>query len=307
MTLNPLLTLAVALVAAASVVVFFCGIYLVRAEQAVSAEFASSNVRQGRRAKAQDVKTGPLTRLVDVAGRPLAPTVLRLMGENRVGKLRKRINAAGRPNGMTVDVYATRKAGFFVLFGVVGLFVFLQGSAFFGLLLLVIGFFWADALLISQSRARQYQIERTLPDFLDVLTVTVSAGLDFRNALDRVCDSMPGPLADEFRTALRQMQVGTSRREAFEELRNRNSCESLSQFVTALLQAEELGAPLSDALVEIGADMRREAGQAARRKAARTTPRVSLILTTVMVPAVLILLAGAMFISQRESFGGGLF
>lgn len=303
MTLTPLLSLAVAAVAGASFVFFVWGLQLARAEQPLPVDLREAEHSRRRRRRAGS-NTGPLTGLVDIVGRPLAPTVIRLMGTNRVGKLRRRINAAGRPQGMTVEVYATRKGGFLLLFGGLGILVLIQGLTLFAVLLLLMGWFWADVTLISQARARQYEIERTLPDFLDVLTVTVSAGLGFRNALERVCESMPGALSEEFRTAMRQMDVGTSRRDAFEELRNRNSSDPLSQFVTALLQAEELGAPLGQALMEIAEDMRREAAQGARRRAARVTPRVSLIMTIVMVPGVMILLMGAIFVSQRDSFSG---
>lgn len=304
MILTPLLALGVAAVAALSVVVFVWGYSLVRTEQSVPADLGVPE-RGQRRKNSNEVK-GPLTSVVDLVGRPFAPTLLRVIGPAQIARLRRRIYAAGRPDGMTVETYATRKAGFFIIFGCVGVLLAFRGQTFFGVLLLVGGFFWADLALHSRARARKYEIERTLPDFLDVLTVTVSAGLGFRHALSRVCESMPGPLSDEFQTALRQMEVGTSRRNAFEELRDRNSCEALSQFVTALLQAEELGAPLSQALVEIGEDMRRESAQAARRKAARTTPRVSLILTTVMVPGVMVLLLGTIFIAQRDTFSGVL-
>ena len=75
--------------------------------------------------------------------------------------------------------------------------------------------------------------------------------------------------------ALRQMSLGASRRAAFEALRDRNASEQLSSFVAAQLQAEELGVPLSEALNDIAHDMRRAAHQAARRRAARATPRGS--------------------------------
>lgn len=302
MTLTPLLSLGVAALAAASVVVFVWGLYLARTEQPVPADLGG--VEHVSRRRRRSTSSGPLTGLVDTVGRPLAPLVLRIMGPARVAKLRRRINAAGRPKGMSVDVYATRKGGFTVLFGGVGVLLMVQGIVLLGVALIAAGFLWADLTLIAQARARQYEIERTLPDFLDVLTVTVTAGLGFRNALDRVCDSMPGALEEEFRTALRQMDVGTSRRDAFEELRARNSSEPLSQFITALLQAEELGSPLQQTLMEIAEDMRRDAAQAVRRKASRVTSRVSLILTTVMVPGVIVLLAGALLISQRSSFSG---
>jgi tight adherence protein C len=134
-----------------------------------------------------------------------------------------------------------------------------------------------------------------MPDFLDVLAVTVSAGLSFRHALARVADSMPGALADEFTIALRQMDLGTPRREAFEDLRSRNSSEALNQFVTAILQAEELGAPLANALVEIASDMRRESAQWAKRKAQKNTPKVTAVTAALVLPAFMLLVVGAMF------------
>jgi tight adherence protein C len=114
---------------------------------------------------------------------------------------------------------------------------------------------------------------------------------------------MPGTLAEEFRVALREMELGTPRREAFEALRRRNDVEPLSQFVTAIQQAEELGAPLSQALVEISTDMRRTDAQYMRRKAQRLNPRITVITGATLLPAVLILVAGALFIGSGVDFG----
>ena len=131
---------------------------------------------------------------------------------------------------------------------------------------------------------RQEQIERDLPDFLDILAVTVRAGLGYRLALGRVAEALGGPVGEEMLVALRQMALGASRGAAFEALRDRNASEQLWSFVAAQLQAEELGVPLSEALNDIATDMRRAAHQAARRRAARATPRVSLIVTSLYPP-----------------------
>jgi tight adherence protein C len=114
------------------------------------------------------------------------------------------------------------------------------------------------AQLAAAQRKRQESLDRDLPDMLDVLAVTVSAGVAFRPALARVSARFAGPLADELGLTLSQMANGASVREAFEDLRARNSSEALGQFVTAFLQSEELGAPLTDALNQIALDMRRE-------------------------------------------------
>ena len=89
--------------------------------------------------------------------------------------------------------------------------------------------------------------------------MTVRAGLGYRLSLARVSESLGGPVGEEMLLALRQMELGASRRAAFEALRDRNASEQLSSFVAAQLQAEELGVPLSEALDDIAADMRRAA------------------------------------------------
>ena len=128
--------------------------------------------------------------------------------------------------------------------------------------------------------------------------MTVRAGLGYRLALSRVAEALGGPVGEEMLIALRQMELGASRRAAFEALRDRNGSEQLSSFVAAQLQAEELGVPLSEALNDIAADMRRAAHQAARRRAARAAPRVSLIVTSLIVPGTMILIVASIFLGS---------
>jgi tight adherence protein C len=231
--------------------------------------------------------------MADVVGRPFTRLTMDILGPWR-SQIRRRIDAAGRPGGMTVETYARRTAGYVLLFGGLGVLFIVSGSYVFGVLCIFASLL-NEAFLYSKASARQDEIQRTMPDFLDVLAVTVSAGLSFRHALARVADSMPGALADEFTIALRQMDLGTPRREAFEDLRSRNSSEALNQFVTAILQAEELGAPLANALVEIASDMRRESAQWAKRKAQKNTPKVTAVTAALVLPAFMLLVVGAMF------------
>jgi tight adherence protein C len=171
------------------------------------------------------------------------------------------------------------------------------------------GWFAPDVWLSREGRLRQERIQRELPDFLDILAVTVRAGLGYRAALGRVAQELGGPLGEEMLTALRQMELGASRRQAFLALRDRSSSESLATFVAAQLQAEELGVPLSQALNDIAEDMRRAMHQDARRRAARAAPRVSVIVTTLIVPGAMILILVGMLlgsdVSESGLFGGG--
>ena len=105
-------------------------------------------------------------------------------------------------------------------------------------------------------------------------------------------------------TALRQMELGAPRRDAFLALRERNGSEALSSFVTAQLQAEELGVPFSEALNDIATDMRRIAHQNARRAAQRAAPRVSLIVTTLIVPGAMILILLSIFLGADVEGSG---
>jgi tight adherence protein C len=232
-----------------------------------------------------------------------APAVLRLMGPKQVARYRRKIDLAGNPGGLTIDRYAARRAVYGALGGAGGLIFLLQGNLLMTLLLLAFGAFWTEVGIWSAIRVRRDVIERTLPDFLDVLAVVVSAGLGFRQALDRVASRYAGPWADELRITLRQMDLGMSRREAFAELRRRNDSEQVAMFVTALQQGEELGAPIVDTLVALAKDMRRTDAQNARRKAARAVPKATMMITTFMVPATMLLLGAGLLLGSGTDFG----
>ncbi|MER5968586.1 DUF5936 domain-containing protein [Streptomyces sp. NPDC002055] len=248
-------------------------------------------------------RTTAVGSVIDRLGMRFAPLVLRMMGPKRVDAVRRRIDLAGNPGGLTLDRYAARRAVYGVL-GAVGAFVMLdKGNLVLAALLLAFGIWWTDVGIRAAIRQRKDVIERTLPDFLDVLAVVVSAGLGFRQALDRVADQYAGPWADELRITLRQMDMGVSRRQAFDELRRRNDSEQVAMFVTALQQGEELGAPIVDILIQIATDMRRTDAQNARRRAARAVPKATAVITTFMVPATMILLVAGFVFGSGADFG----
>ncbi|MFF1379572.1 DUF5936 domain-containing protein [Streptomyces sp. NPDC058308] len=240
---------------------------------------------------------------VDRLGMRFAPLVLRLMGPKRVDAKRRRIDMAGNPGGLTIDRYAARRAVYGVFGLVLGLVFLTNGSPLFGLLTLAFGAVAADGLIWQAIRERREVIDRTLPDFLDVLAVVVSAGLGFRQALDRVAERYEGPWADELRITLRQMDMGVSRRQAFDELRRRNASEQVAQFVSALQQGEELGSPIADTLIQLATDMRRTDAQNSRRRAAKTIPKATMVTLVFMLPATMILIAAGMFLGSGTDFG----
>jgi tight adherence protein C len=238
-------------------------------------------------------------RVVNGMALRLGPRVAARMAPRRRESLARKLELAGHPSGLTLQRFVGLKAALALLFGGVLLLLALSGGS---LLLFIAGalmaWFAPDVWLARAGRLRQERIERDLPDFLDILAVTVRAGLGYRPALLRVAQSLGGPLGDEVLIVLRQMELGASRRSAFLAMRDRNDSDSLRSFVGAQLQAEELGVPLSEALNDIAGDMRRAAHQAARRRAQRAGPRVTLVITSVILPGTMIVIVTAILIAS---------
>lgn len=233
----------------------------------------------------------------------LSPWVRRRLPDPVVNWLQTQVDYAGRPDGMSVDgVIRT-----FLIWSLMlspAIVICLSSGNLLGLgVCLVAPVMMPLARLSRLRRVRTEALDRDLPDFLDVLAVTVTAGVGFRPALMRVSERFGGPLAAEMQLALGQVQHGASLRGAFEQLRERSDSEALGQFVTAFIQSDELGAPLVEALNQIAIDQRREHAQRMRRKAAQIAPRVTLVTTMVLVPATLILILVGIVLGADLDFG----
>ncbi|MFZ3472564.1 DUF5936 domain-containing protein [Streptomyces sp. 4.24] len=293
------MALLLAVLVGASVFGIFHGIRLYRADAKLPTDLALA-------LEVGATRTTAVGSAVDRMGIRYAPLVLRLMGPDRVARKRRQIDSAGNPAGLTIDRYAARRAVYGAL-GALGAFsMLLNGQLVPALLMIAFGLFWIEVGLWSAIRVRRDHIERTLPDFLDVLAVVVSAGLGFRQALSRVAAQYEGPWADEVRITLQQMDMGVSRRQAFDALRRRNDSEQVAQFVTALQQGEELGSPIVETLIAIAEDMRRTDAQNARRRAARAIPKATFAVTTFMLPGTLILLVCGFVYGANIDFGAML-
>lgn len=249
--------------------------------------------------------TSPLQRLA----RRLVPRLRRTLGPARLATLQRRIDEAGRPDGLTVDGFLERVAWWLVLVTPIAVLFVLQGN----LVWIPLAYVAPIVLPLSQvaraQRLRREQIDKDLPDFLDVLAVTVMAGVSFRQAMARVADRFSGPLAEEITLTLHQVANGASIRDALDNLRKRSSSEPVAQFVSALLQSQELGAPLAASLKQIALDMRRDSGQRMRQSAARMSPRVTLVTSLVLVPAAVIFVIVGLWVGADIDLGeltGGL-
>jgi len=289
--------LGIGLAVTASFVVFVLGWRMARADTLENWDVADiALLRDESRRKRQ---VGPLDRLA----RRFAPQLAMLLGPRITGNIRHRIDMAGRPEGMTVDSFLQLMVKYAFFFGAASLAFLLLGNYFSALIALAATPLLPFSRLSGQQRKRTEAIDNDLPDFLDVLAVTVGAGIGFRSALDRVSTRFEGPLRNELAFTLHQLDVGVPRRQAFTKLRDRSNSDAMASFVSAFLQAEELGAPLAETLSGIARDSRREAAQRARQKAARTVPRVTLLVSMLMVPPVLLIIAVGLYLGTGVDFG----
>jgi tight adherence protein C len=158
--------------------------------------------------------------------------------------------------------------------------------------LAVLASFVPDVLLDSRARSRQTEIARSLPDALDLLAVTVEAGLGLEQALAVVTERLSGPLGDELRRMLGEIELGVDRRHALEMLRRRTDVRELSAFIVALLQADELGMAVGDVLRVQAAQVRLLRRQRAREAAAKTPVKILFPVVLGIFPALFVVTVG---------------
>jgi tight adherence protein C len=155
-----------------------------------------------------------------------------------------------------------------------------------------IGLLFPAAWLSRRVTERKDAILRDLPDVLDLLAISVEAGVGFEGALEIVCTHFDSPLAQEFSRTLKEMELGLPRREALQNLKRRTEVPELSNFVLALTQADALGMPIGRVLHTQAREMRSKRRQWAREKAGKLPVKILFPLVVFIFPAVLVVILG---------------
>ena len=168
------------------------------------------------------------------------------------------------------------------------------------------GFLVPDLLVYNAGLKRQTQIRKSLPDALDMLTVSVEAGLGFDAALAQVARNAEGPIAGEFFRVLQEMQIGKSRNEAFMGLSERTTVDELKVFVSALAQADRLGVPIADVLREQSQEMRLKRRQRAEEMAQKVPIKILFPMVFCIFPALFVVIIGPGVINIIKAFSGNL-
>ena len=237
--------------------------------------------------------------------RPLAKrlsgSVLRVSSSSFSERTEKRLALAGNPGELRVaDWLGIKAIGaigggilFFFLFAVVGVLGF---PFLIGVLLALVGALFGYTIpefwLGGRVKKRQKAILLMIPDALDLLTISVRAGLGFDAALAKVVEKLPGPLSDEFRRALAEVRVGKARREALRDIVARTEVSPLTNFIGAIIQAEQLGVSISKVLQVQSEQLRIERRQRAEEQAAKAPIKMLFPLVGCIFPSLFIVILG---------------
>lgn len=233
----------------------------------------------------------PLTRSLVGLGRRFTPA-------DYVAKSAEKLTQAGKSRADDLDRFlavrvvtiALVPVAFFVSFFVLPLegrtplavFIFVT-------MLLVLG---PDATLNRQVADRQYEIQMRLPDVLDLLTISVEAGLGFEQALDRTVQSVPGPLSEEFARMIGEVRAGSSRAEALRALEARIGVQEVKSFVLALLQADTFGISIGRILRQQAEEMRVRRRQLAQERAQKAPVKMLFPMVFCIFPSLFVVVLG---------------
>lgn len=241
----------------------------------------------------------------------LGRTVLRFTPTDWIGRAQHKLVLAGWADRMDGNTWAAIRIitviAAFLLWVVIQSFLdgFNMKLIAFGLLMFL-GVFGPVARLNGRISDRRKEMERQLPDVIDLLVISVEAGLGFDAALGRVVQNVPGDLSQEFSRTLQETRVGVSRVEALRSLAERTDVEDLNSFVLALIQADQFGVSIARVLRVQAEEMRIRRRQRAQEKAFKAPVKLVFPLVLFIFPALFVVILAPAAISIMDALGGVL-
>ncbi len=247
--------------------------------------------------------------------RVLFPVLNRFVGMGRkltpadyAENIKAKLDVAGNPPGWTVDrVTSLKFVGFVVFLGFVLVFCMALGVSSTKTMAICVvaalaGYNAPNFYLHQRGSERSAKMRRALPDALDLLTISVEAGLAFDSALSRVARNTEGPLSDEFARVLQEMQIGLGRSKALRALGERTKLPELRSFVSAMVQADSFGIPIGQVLRVQSNEMRVKRRQRAEEMAQKVPVKILIPLMFCILPCLFIAVMGPAALSAMENF-----
>lgn len=231
----------------------------------------------------------------------LADRVHLLRGFTDQTKIAQQLDYAGNPSDITPrEFYGVQLVSLLGGFGFSLLWV--QRIPVAILILPIVGFYYPLLLLKKQAKQRQWEITLAVPDFLDLLATSVSAGVSPETALTMIVERGEGPLYEELQRMLQQIAVGEQRERALRHLCARNTSKALHRFVHAMMEEDKMGTPIAHVLDRLSEDMRVERRIRAKESVDRLEQKLTIMMSAASIP-VTVLLLGATLLSLSNMWG----
>lgn len=217
---------------------------------------------------------------------------------------------AGSPSGLTPSVLWAMRFAAMIVVAILGAFMFGSGGA--GKLLLsivgggVLGFMLPQMWLKSKIDRRQAEVIKSLPDALDLMSIAVEAGLGFDQAMSKVYEKWDDELALAFGRVIREIALGKTRKEALRTMDESIGVPDVTSFVSAIIQADQLGVSISRVLKIQSEQMRIKRRQRAQEKAQQAPVKMAIPLVLLIFPTIWLVLLGPAAVQLFITFGGGI-
>ncbi|RIV22832.1 type II secretion system F family protein [Alicyclobacillaceae bacterium I2511] len=242
--------------------------------------------------------------------RGLATKWMGRWSQGRIRRVHMQLLRSGNPFNVTVPEWIGLKLFILSLTTLVGLALFIatngRGTS---LVLLIsfafLGWLLPDFWLLRKGKQRQELLERQLPSLLDLLSVSVEAGLGFEQALGRIGQKLPNPMAEEIRRLLGEIQYGSSRTESLRRFADRAHVDSIRNFVSATIQAEKLGIGMAQILRVQSKEVRRKRRMRAQEQAMKAPIKILFPLLLFVFPAIFIAILAPALLHILQTFSHG--
>ena len=240
----------------------------------------------------------------------MAKLMMRITPGQMVSSLESKIIKAGNPGNMAVKDWINIEAMLVVGLPVLTLLALRKSGMPAGTVVMlvlaeiVLGFVLPGFVLGKILKARQKVILNSLADVIDLLTVSVEAGLGFDGALMKVVEKKPGPLASEFDKVLQEIKVGKQKRDALRDLAQRIDIQDFTTFIGAVVQADQFGVAIANVLRIQAEQIREKRRQRARERAMKVPVKMLIPMVVFIFPTLFIVLLGPVVLQLIEQFAG---
>ena len=310
--MDSILPIVVAAVAAGAILLIVLGLGGSAPVDPVQARLTQLGTMQAKNLEELELQAPFIERTLRPLAAGLSGRMSRVASTSFTEKTEKRLALAGNPGDLRTSDWLGIKAIsaiifgilFFFLFAIVGVlgFPFAIGAGF-GIIGALLGYTIPEFWLGGRVKKRQKAILLMIPDALDLLTISVRAGLGFDAALAKVVEKLQGPLSDEFRRALAEVRVGKARRDALRDIVARTEVGPLTNFIGAIIQAEQLGVSISKVLQVQSEQLRIERRQRAEEMAAKAPIKMLFPLVGCIFPSLFVVILGPALILIMQNLG----